>query len=92
MYMVIARASMDDLPMLLTASRDVAVRYTKTKLGQDLRAAADAMEIDTSIWHNVAILTFKAGRPTRLQIIRDITASETRVANDVFVRPKAGGK
>ena len=50
MHLVIARAGMDDLPMLLTPSASLASTCAKRRdLSRDLRAAADALKVDTSI-------------------------------------------
>ena len=82
MYLVIARAGMDDLPMLLTPSAVVAKTYAqKANLGNDLRAAANFMKVDTSIWLGIAILRFHEGRPISLKRIRDVSDEEAALAN-----------
>jgi hypothetical protein len=71
-YLVVCRTNLDELPLLVTPDRKLAHRYAKNVPEQDMDAAAEVMGVDRAGRVCIAVIWFRAGRPKRCSIVKDI--------------------
>ncbi len=80
MYLVVLRTNLDELPILLTADRKMAVQKAKNTTDEEANEAADIMGVDCAGRIVMAIITFVDGIPKRLDLIKDWEEDEKEAA------------
>jgi len=78
-YLVVFRADLDDLPLLLTADRAEAHEFAQSVTGVDdprVRAVCELYQLDTSTENGVAVVSFVAGRPTDVHLVKDFDGQD----------------
>lgn len=68
LYNVVVRTNLDELPILITASRPQAKRVIANLDEKQIDEAAALMGVDSAGLVNAAIITYRAGRPIKLSL------------------------
>lgn len=71
-HLVLWRSTLDDVPLALIPDRRTAKRYAKNVSEHDARVAHDVMGLDFCSPVNVSVVTFRNGRPTKFEVVKDI--------------------
>lgn len=72
-FLVLARCSLDDLPLAAFADREAAVTYAGLIDHDSICGlASDVFNLDTSTCHNITVVDFDGGLPVKSEVVRDL--------------------
>src|SRR5690606_20794901 len=72
-HLVLWRTTLDDVPLLLTTDRRRAFAYAKAPPEQDVAAGHRVMGLDICSAINTTVVSFRNGRPYRMEVVADFT-------------------
>lgn len=79
-YLVVVRTNLDELPILLTSDRSEAIRKANKVTDRDAERSAEMMGVDSAGRINIAIIAFRNGKPTSIELIKDWENEDSKKA------------